>query len=188
MENIARNIKTFRLQMGLSQAELAALLNVSKATVCNYERGASVPSGETLAQLSQIMDKPISRFFICREELESLSAEDMTGGGLSTVTSAYCGSDGTIYLTVRDGDDEQRVAYHDFDERFFRIYLDSNFYFMEKSQYLPEDDSIIFACVNKTNGQFYTYSRCGDLHRLQNDTCEYLVPARQLDMLAIQRA
>lgn len=46
----ARNVRSFRKELGLSQYEFAEKLNVTMATASNYERGKTVP------HISQIED------------------------------------------------------------------------------------------------------------------------------------
>lgn len=51
---IPENIKFYRLQMGMTQGELAALLNGKKSLVSNYETGYSTPDIYTLCRLAEI--------------------------------------------------------------------------------------------------------------------------------------
>lgn len=51
-ENIKKNIKNFRKEMGLTQEALAKLLNGRKSLVSNYENGYSVPDIFTLIFLA----------------------------------------------------------------------------------------------------------------------------------------
>ena len=51
---IPENIKFYRLQMGMTQEELAALLNGKKSLVSNYETGYSTPDIYTLCRLAEI--------------------------------------------------------------------------------------------------------------------------------------
>ena len=53
---IAENIKFYRKQLGLTQGQLAELLNGKKSLVSNYENGYSTPDIYTLCKLSQIFD------------------------------------------------------------------------------------------------------------------------------------
>jgi len=53
---IAENIKFYRKQLGLTQGQLAEMLNGKKSLVSNYENGYSTPDIYTLCKLSQIFD------------------------------------------------------------------------------------------------------------------------------------
>lgn len=64
MENIARNIRERRQEIGLSQSELAAYLGVSKSTVSNYERNITDPSPTIMEKLSRALDVSVSYFFL----------------------------------------------------------------------------------------------------------------------------
>ncbi|MBR1750882.1 MAG: helix-turn-helix transcriptional regulator [Ruminococcus sp.] len=51
---LAVNIKYYREKMGVSQAELAARLNVRQPSVANYEAGKTKPETEKLLELATI--------------------------------------------------------------------------------------------------------------------------------------
>ena len=50
-------------ELYITQEELAELLNISRDTVSNIERGITIPKIETLLKLASITDKPIDFFF-----------------------------------------------------------------------------------------------------------------------------
>jgi putative transcriptional regulator len=52
-------IKQVREQTGLSQAQFARLIHVSKATLVNWEQGRRVPSGPARALLTAIRNDPV---------------------------------------------------------------------------------------------------------------------------------
>lgn len=53
---IKDRVKNERLRLGLTQPELAKILNVSKQTVSNWEKGHRIPDAMTLNQLADIFD------------------------------------------------------------------------------------------------------------------------------------
>lgn len=53
-QNIAANIASLRISKGITQAELAEMLNYSDKAVSKWERGESVPDICTLKQISDI--------------------------------------------------------------------------------------------------------------------------------------
>lgn len=53
---IAENIKFYRKQLGLTQGQLAEMLNGKKSLVSNYENGYSTPDIYTLCKLADIFD------------------------------------------------------------------------------------------------------------------------------------
>ena len=53
---IAENIKFFRKQLKMTQAELASKLNGKKSLISNYENGYSTPDIYTLCKLADIFD------------------------------------------------------------------------------------------------------------------------------------
>lgn len=51
----AERLKKLRAEKGYSQAELGKLINVSAATVCNYENGKIKPFINTQIQLASVL-------------------------------------------------------------------------------------------------------------------------------------
>ena len=51
---IGSRLKKLRKERNLTQSELGDLLNVTKVSVCCYEKGTRIPSLETLDDLSNI--------------------------------------------------------------------------------------------------------------------------------------
>lgn len=54
--NIGENIKKFRSKKGLTQKELAALIEVTPVTIQNYENNRRTPDFSTLVTISNILD------------------------------------------------------------------------------------------------------------------------------------
>lgn len=55
MINIKR-LKDLRVKRGISQEELARSLNLTKSTICCYEKGLRVPTLETLVNLADFFE------------------------------------------------------------------------------------------------------------------------------------
>ena len=53
---IAENIKFYRKQLGLTQEQLANMLQGKKSLISNYETGYSTPDIYTLCKLAEIFD------------------------------------------------------------------------------------------------------------------------------------
>ena len=60
---VAKNILILRTNNKFTQQELANKLNVTKATIANYESGLRSPSFEILGKLSSIFSVSIEKFF-----------------------------------------------------------------------------------------------------------------------------
>lgn len=58
---IGNNIKFYRKQKGLTQSQLAEMLNVSTITIQNYENNRRKPSIETLTKIAKALDIPVSK-------------------------------------------------------------------------------------------------------------------------------
>lgn len=52
----SKRLKKLRLSKGLSQKELADMLNIGRTTVCEYEQGKIVPKQDGLLELSKIFN------------------------------------------------------------------------------------------------------------------------------------
>ena len=52
---LSKRIKEKRIEAGLTQEALGKELNVSKVSVCNWEKGLKKPSSKNLIQLSKVL-------------------------------------------------------------------------------------------------------------------------------------
>lgn len=73
MTLMGQRIKTLRKDNGLTQQELGKMLNVTKVSVCCYEKGTRTPSLDTLMDLSKIFKVGLDYFvgndtFVIAEE------------------------------------------------------------------------------------------------------------------------
>ena len=67
---IAKNIKFYRKQLGLTQGQLAEFLHGKKSLISNYENGYSTPDIYTLCRLAEIFD-------VTLDELVEYEKEDI---------------------------------------------------------------------------------------------------------------
>ncbi len=51
----AQRLETLRIQKGLTQEEIARLINISQPSYCAYERGKNKPSKNTQIQLAKVL-------------------------------------------------------------------------------------------------------------------------------------
>ena len=56
---LSKRIKEKRIEAGLTQEALGKELNVSKVSVCNWEKGLKKPSSKNLIQLSKVLNTPL---------------------------------------------------------------------------------------------------------------------------------
>lgn len=61
---VSRRVVALRKQAGLSQDDLAAKAAMSRVFLSEVERGLKMPSLETLARLSRVLDVPVTAFLI----------------------------------------------------------------------------------------------------------------------------
>lgn len=59
---VGDRLKNLREQKGMTQTELADLINVTKVSVCCYESGKRTPSLETLDDLSNVFGVKVDYF------------------------------------------------------------------------------------------------------------------------------
>lgn len=57
---LGENIRNLRKQKGYSQETFAQQLNVVRQTVSKWEKGYSVPDAETLREISELLETPVS--------------------------------------------------------------------------------------------------------------------------------
>ena len=56
----SENLKTLRMQKGMSQEILAQRLNVVRQTISKWEKGLSVPDAEMLTELAELFNVSVS--------------------------------------------------------------------------------------------------------------------------------
>ena len=56
MNEVGKNIRKFRIQMNMTQEELAQKIISSRTTVSNYETGRSSPDIDMLITISEVFD------------------------------------------------------------------------------------------------------------------------------------
>ncbi len=60
---IGRNIAKYRKQKGLSQNQLAELLNVTREHLANIEIGAKMPTMGLFIKIAEVLNVPEKEFF-----------------------------------------------------------------------------------------------------------------------------
>lgn len=56
MTVIGKRLKELRIKSGMTQHQLGEMINVTKVSICCYEKGTRMPSLETLMDLSNIFN------------------------------------------------------------------------------------------------------------------------------------
>ena len=101
MRSVSINVEKLRNELGLKQAELAAMLCVTQATVARWESedGKTQPAGDAarrLEQLNAMMDLP-KEFKVLRETLKSTGGISAVAALLSLGTSMGIAGVGTLF-------------------------------------------------------------------------------------------
>ena len=66
-ERLVNHLRTERAQRGLTQAELAALVGVSRKTINTVENEVFVPSTILALRLARVLATPVERLFELRD-------------------------------------------------------------------------------------------------------------------------
>ncbi len=67
---LGKYIARQRKLKGLSQENLAELLNVSRQAISKWERGIAVPSTENLFEMSKVFGVPVDDFFVQKHDVK----------------------------------------------------------------------------------------------------------------------
>lgn len=68
------NLKKIRKEKGLSQEALAEKLNVVRQTISKWEKGLSIPDGDILIKISQLLEVPVETLLGSNITLENKDA------------------------------------------------------------------------------------------------------------------
>ena len=71
----AEKLKAARLQAGISQERLAALLGVTKRTIINYENGQTLPPVSLFPKIAKLFSVPIGTLITEEEEFVAQAGE-----------------------------------------------------------------------------------------------------------------
>lgn len=61
-KKLGKKIKLARIEVDLTQTELAERINAKQKSISRYETGASLPSLETLVRIAKALKKPAGYF------------------------------------------------------------------------------------------------------------------------------
>lgn len=84
-------LKTARKERGMSQQELADLLDTTKSTISRWERSLNEPGIETMKVVSEILGKPI-QYFLSDEFANDIQILDNRSAFIPVVGEIACGS------------------------------------------------------------------------------------------------
>lgn len=63
MDAFGKRLSELRKQKGLSQEQLAGDLNISQASISNYESGTTKPDTDILKKIAEYFNVPVAHFF-----------------------------------------------------------------------------------------------------------------------------
>jgi len=62
VRKFGKNIKLARIELDLTQTQLAQRINSKQKSISRYETGASLPSIKTLVKIAKVLKKPAGYF------------------------------------------------------------------------------------------------------------------------------
>ena len=66
-KNVGNNLKEIRAKLGITQAELAELVGVSRVSIISIEKGHFIPTVETALRIGKALGVPIEQIFWLQE-------------------------------------------------------------------------------------------------------------------------
>ena len=82
-----QKMKALRMQAGLSQEKLSAILKITKRTLVNYEAGQTLPTTESLLKISKYFGVTIDSLMTEQEEFIAQVYEQDGSRGMKYATS-----------------------------------------------------------------------------------------------------
>jgi transcriptional regulator with XRE-family HTH domain len=79
-------IKELRTKHGMTQAELASRLDITRSAVNAWEQGGAIPSTETIVHLARIFKVP-SDYLLGIDNKQTLSVDGLTQKEVASVSS-----------------------------------------------------------------------------------------------------
>lgn len=67
---IGNHVKKVRMNLGLTQAQLADLIGVARVSIVAIENGRFIPTIETALRISQALDVPVEQLFWLRNNVK----------------------------------------------------------------------------------------------------------------------
>lgn len=93
MEKVSEVLIEYRKKNGLSQREVANMLNVSSSTLCRYEKGQIVPKDKELERIAKVLKIDFSLF--AREVVREESSKRKSGKWM-----VFCGCFLAVFLVL----------------------------------------------------------------------------------------
>lgn len=86
--DLGGNVRDYRGQRGLSQAQLAKAIGVSQPRIAEIERGEANPRLSTIAKLAKALDVPVSELLARRHDFDAWMAMGRIGAPAAEDASA----------------------------------------------------------------------------------------------------
>jgi repressor LexA len=183
MRLLQTKIKTLRLQKGLTQEEMAAMLKVSRATYTRYETGHRMPDYATIQKIAQFFR--VSMDFLCGDTvysdmsalagtgLEVYPPEEQTLAPIYGVVKAGYGGLATEDFLGYEAVDTDALAGNPEDFFWLKVKGDSMSPFIEAGDFVlvrrqqeANTGQIVIAILDGEEGTVKKFRRCEDFVEL----------------------
>jgi putative transcriptional regulator len=67
-KTVGNNIKKFRANLGITQAQLAEFVGVARVSIVSIENGRFIPTIETALRISKALGVPIEQIFWLKDD------------------------------------------------------------------------------------------------------------------------
>lgn len=104
-------IRTIRLKKGISQKQLAKLLNTSQQNLAQYESGKRNPKIETLHKIAHALDVPVTELVESNVLQLTNDMIDLFAGSQTLEILADCTQINELYCQLNDKGQEKAVEY-----------------------------------------------------------------------------
>jgi transcriptional regulator with XRE-family HTH domain len=121
MSNFGTRLKELRIEKNLQQKELAAIVNVHKGTVSNWENNKRFPDKDMLFKIANFFDVTID-YLLCNSDKNNNEIDTLSAGASKITTDNF--------LTKRDKKDIEKT---------FQSIIDE----IENQEISPDPDSAI---------------------------------------------
>ena len=136
--SFAEKLKAARLQAGISQERLSALLGVTKRTIINYENGQTLPPVNLLPKIAKLFDVPVGTLITEEEEFVAL-ANERGGSKSAREAEALVSEVSGLFAGGRLSDDEKDAVMRAIQNAYWMAKEESKRKYTPKKYKAPSD-------------------------------------------------
>ena len=69
-KRVDNNVKELRMNLGMTQAQLAKLVGVARVSIVSIETGRYIPTIETALRISKALNTPLDQIFWLKDNMQ----------------------------------------------------------------------------------------------------------------------